>query len=144
MTSPPFYFGEKSELKLVTCHLDLQTVMRSVIQFYDISIIWGYRNEEQQSICYEAGNSTKKYPNSKHNHLDKNAEPLSLAVDVAPWFEESPHIRWNYEEEFIFLAGRVLQIADMLDISITWGGDWDRDGNQHDQHFNDLGHFELS
>ena len=139
----PFYFGERSEAKLITCHKDLQVVMRSVIQFYDIAIIWGWRGEELQNHFFDIGTSTKAWPDSTHNTTDEDGQPLSRGVDIAPWFDSRPHIRWNNANEFTQLAGRVLQVADMLSIPLTWGGDWDRDDDLNDQTFYDLGHFQL-
>ncbi|MFQ5990813.1 MAG: hypothetical protein ACE5NA_00110 [Nitrospiraceae bacterium] len=41
-------------------------------------------------------------------------------------------------------GGFVLGVAEMMDIPIRWGGDWDGDRTFRDQNFNDLSHFELS
>ncbi len=138
-----FYFGNRSEANLDTCHVDLITVARTLIQFYNVSVIWGWRDEEQQNLAYALGNSTKRFPESKHNHLSENGQPLSMAMDLVPWHNSRPHIRWRNEKEFAQMAGRVLQIADMLDITLIWGGDWDSDDDLYDQSFNDLGHFGL-
>lgn len=62
----------------------------------------------------------------------------SLAVDVAPW-----PIDWNDKNRFYHFAGRVQGIAQMFNIKIRWGGDWDSDNDLKDQNFYDLPHFEL-
>ena len=46
-------------------------------------------------------------------------------------------------KHFYFLAGIIKAIANKRNIKIRWGGDWDDDNDFKDQHFNDLGHFEL-
>ena len=138
-----FYFGERSESNLATCHPDLVTVARAVIEYHNITVVWGWRDKEQQNLAYDIGNSTKKWPESKHNKMGKMLKPLSEAMDLAPWFNIKPHIRWGNEDEFIFMAGKVLQVADMLGIPLIWGGDWDKDDDLHDQTFFDGGHFEI-
>ena len=35
-------------------------------------------------------------------------------------------------------------VADMLGVSIRWGGDWDKDYDEKDERFRDLPHFELT
>lgn len=125
-------FAKHSEDKLNTCDKRLQTILRTVIQFYDFTIIWGGRNETQQNKLYDDGKSKLKYPNSKHNTVP------SLAVDVAPY-----PIDWNDLPRFYVLMGRIKQVADMLDIPIRGGDDWDDDDITKDNKFNDLGHVEI-
>ena len=134
--------------RLATVHQDLQAVCRSVIRFYDFSVIWGFRGEAAQNECYAMGTSNAKWGQSKHNnrivHLDAPEEPCSLAVDIVPYYPDRPHIRWDQHEEFIHLAGYMQMAAAVLDTKVRWGGDWDRDHDLHDinKPF-DLAHFEL-
>ena len=127
-----YYFSKQSESHLITCDENLQRLMRTVIQIFDISIIRGYRDEETQNEAYRQGFSTKQYPHSKHN-----VNP-SLAIDIAPY-----PIDWKDNERFYYLAGFVGMAAYLLNIPIRWGGDWDRDYDLHDQTLYDFGHFEL-
>ena len=72
------------------------------------------------------------------------ANPRSRAVDIAPWNPVPPHIRWNNEREFVFLAGRMVQAARSIGVKLRWGGDWDMDNDLYDLNKPfDLGHFEL-
>jgi hypothetical protein len=138
------YFYSRSSLdKLYTCHLDLQTILLKLIEVVDVKIIWGWRGEELQNQFFEAGTSEKAWPNSLHNTLDKDNKPCSLAVDIAPYYPQAPHIRWNDHEGFIYVAGYFMGIAHMLDIKVRNGNDWDGDNNLHNQRFFDRGHFEL-
>lgn len=130
-------FGRTSKTRLSTCHEDLQKLFNEVIKYYDCSILNGHRGEEEQNEYYRMGTSTKKFPESKHNTYP------SLAVDVAPYFAEAPHIRWEDKEKFYHFAGYVQAVADQMGIKIRSGSDWDRDGDLHDQTFMDLPHFEL-
>ncbi len=126
--------------KLETCHEELIAVCRAVIPVYDHTIIWGLRNEEQQNALYPVY-TTKLWPDSRHN--SKDPEGLSNAVDMAPWHSRLPHIRWENEREFVFLAGHVMLAAAAIGVKLRWGGDWDEDKDLYDinKPF-DLGHFE--
>ncbi len=124
-------FGKTSLEKLATCHPDLQKLFGEVIKHYDCTIIEGHRSDEDQLKAFNAGKSKIK---SGGNH---NQTP-SLAVDVVPW-----PVDWNDKNRFYHFAGRVQGIAQMLNIKIRWGGDWDSDNDLKDQNFYDLPHFEL-
>jgi len=51
------YFSQLSNLKLMSCHDDLQEVCNRAIKIYDFSVICGHRNEKEQN---EAFNATPK------------------------------------------------------------------------------------
>ena len=126
------YYGERSERRLVTVKEELQRVCRSVIQYYDHTIIRGYSGEVEQNDIFSRGFSMKEFPDSKHN-----TNP-SDAVDLAPY-----PIDWNDINRFILLAGMMLQSGFLLGIPLRWGGDWNRNMVMKDQKFMDWGHFEL-
>lgn len=128
-------FGEKSTRNLNQCHPDLFMVMQAVVKKFDCSIITGHRTELEQNLAYDSDASTKRWPDSKHN------QKPSIAVDVIPYPFKSED--WADTERFNRMAGYILGVADMLNIQIRWGGDWDRDNDTDDQKFNDLVHFEL-
>jgi peptidoglycan L-alanyl-D-glutamate endopeptidase CwlK len=136
------HFGRSSLERLATVDGRLVEVCHAVIPHHDFTIIWGSRGELAQNRAYDGGFSLKRWPNSKHNV----APPvLSPAVDIAPWYADAPHIRWDCPEEFIHLAGYMRQAAGVLGIPIIWGGDWDSDRDLHDRNKPfDLGHFELA
>lgn len=136
-------FSSRSERKLATLHPDLQTVMRRGIIYFDFTIVDGFRGEEKQNEAFETGRSTKPWPESKHNNTDEEGNPLSLGVDIAPWFKEEPHIRWNKPGSFIYVCARLVQIGIDINVPVRWGGDWDMDTELYDQNFNDWGHLEL-
>jgi len=127
------FFGKQSEENLATCHEDLVSVARTVIQVFNFSVICGKRDKVAQNAAFFANLSTKMFPMGKHN-----TEPKSEAMDVAPY-----PIDWNDRERFIYLAGYMMMAAYLLGIKIRWGGDWDSDTNMKDQTFFDLGHFEI-
>jgi peptidoglycan L-alanyl-D-glutamate endopeptidase CwlK len=125
-------FGMLSEQRLATCDERLQRVMRELIKLYDVTILFGHRDEAAQNEAFKNGATTKRWPDSKHNRLP------SLAVDVAPW-----PVDWKNIPRFWFMGGLVLGIAQQLNIQLRWGRDWDRDMDFNDQHLNDFPHFEL-
>jgi peptidoglycan L-alanyl-D-glutamate endopeptidase CwlK len=131
-------FCEKSKSNLKTCHFDLQIIFNNVIKYFDCSIICGHRNFEDQDKAYQAGLSQLKFPNSSHNLMP------SLAVDAAPY-----PIVWTDVNRIRYFAGFVMGVAETLRLQkiithkLRWGGDWDRDTELKNNHFNDLVHFEL-
>ncbi len=130
-------FSQRSLERLATCDPRLQEILTKAIEIYDFTILQGHRSKEEQDKAFAEGRSKVKWPNSKHNTYP------SKAVDIAPWFSEQPHIRWDDRESFVYLAGIIKGIAHSLGYTIRWGGDWDRDNDLKDQTFNDLPHFEL-
>ncbi len=138
-------FGTRSYRRLRTCAPELQTICEHLVNSYDITIVSGRRNEKEQERLHREGFSQKRYPATKHN-----SEP-SQAVDIAPYiagrivFGNGKALGSSRKElaEIYLMAGRFLQIAHYLNIKIRWGGDWDQDGHNYDNRFNDLFHFEL-
>ena len=127
-------FGARSKLRLSTCHPKIQDVMNEAIKFIDFTIIYGYRNEADQTAAYEARPQRSQVPWPKSTH---NTDP-SEGIDVAPY-----PIAWDDRERFTLLAGVILGMAFLMGIELRWGGDWDRDTEVKDNKFDDLGHFEL-
>ncbi len=138
-------FGRASRERLDDVDPRLVQICEEVIKVRDFTIVSGFRGKDKQNAIFESGASKKQWPNSKHN---KNAagglSPPGCAVDVAPWFAEEPHIRWDDDNEFIYLAGAFHQAASSLGYGLRWGGNWDQDDDViDDQTFQDLGHYEL-
>ena len=119
-------FGTRSTQELGTCHPKLQQIMREVIKTYDFSVIHGYRDKKLQNKFYRLGTGLK-YPHSLHNNSP------SLAIDIAPW--KNGGINWEDDQEFIILAGKILEKSQELNIKVIWGGLWLR---------KDLGHIGLA
>lgn len=127
-----YYFSELSKQRLGSCDRDLQRVFEEVIKRYDCSVVCGFRSASKQRIAYDTGRSKVQFPDSKHNNYP------SRAVDVVPY-----PVDWDDLGAFYMFAGYVLRVAEEMNISIRYGGDWDGDRKTADQRFNDLGHFEL-
>lgn len=122
--------------RLNTVHPDLQVVVNVVAKRFPIYVVTGHRGKEAQNEAYREGNSTLKYPESKHN------KKPSLAVDIAP-LDEDGSIPWGNINGFYFLAGYAKAVAEMMGIKVRSGADWDGDYRTNDQRFHDPGHLEL-
>jgi len=130
-------FGTRSRERLETCDERLIVLLEVIVVHYDCTIICGHRGEDSQNQAFRDGFSHKRWPDSKHNRLP------SIAVDVAPWFETEPHIRWNDGDSFRVFGGFVMGVASQIGTRLRWGHDWDGDWDLDDQTFYDAPHFEL-
>lgn len=143
-------FSKKSLSKVRTCHIDIQKVCFEAIKIYDFRVLCGWRSKSEQNKAYDAGASKICWPNSKHN-TSKVLHSVAIvsdshAVDIAPYFTKKPHIRWDDEFAFIYLAGHMMAIAFMLGVELRWGGCWRRDKDvtfNKKNYLHDLVHFEL-
>jgi len=142
-------FGKTSMRRLITCRPLLQELFREVIKVFDCSVLCGLRRKEEQNILFEMDpqRTRCRWPESKHNvEEDKyGVEALSLAIDVAPYYTEKPHIRWDEDSlhRWYYFGGLVVGISKKIGIPVRWGGDWDMDTYVLDQELMDLPHFEL-
>lgn len=126
------HFGATSLTRLATCDERLQRIMIELIRQFDVTILQGYRSQQEQEKACKEGRSKLNWPRSKHN------QHPSIAVDVAPF-----PIDWEDRERFFYMAGLIMAIANFMGIELRFGGDWDMDGDFTDQRFDDLPHFEL-
>lgn len=133
-------FSIKSKQRLYTCDPQLRKVLDFVIQFYDITILKGIREKEEQDQAFAQGHSKVKWPDSKHNVVPPRI--YSKAVDLAPYpFNHGNPTREDIER-FMFIAGFILGVAESMGVKLRWGGDWNGDF-QFTEDFQDLFHFEL-
>lgn len=130
-------FSENSLKELKTCHTKLQELLKEAINEFNFSVIEGHRGEERQNRLYREGKSKLRYPDSKHND-----EP-SLAVDIAPYYPEGPHIRWDNHKDFVLLHGYLQGLAVSQGVTIRSGVNWDMDNTVSDTEFYDWPHIEL-
>ena len=132
-------FSQVSKDRLATCSFELQLLFNYVIQFYDCTVVCGFRTKVDQEKAFDDGLSKVHYPGT---HSTKP----SIAVDVAPY--ESNGIDWSKTQSAHF-AGFVMGIADLLfkqgllKHKIRSGADWNSDNNIDDTTFWDANHFEL-
>lgn len=131
-------FSAVSKARLMTCHPELQLLFFEVVKYWDCTILEGHRTQEEQERAFKMGNTTKHYPNSKHN-----SKP-SLAVDVMPY-----PLDWRDIPRCYYFSGFVLGMAESLyqsqkmRLKIRHGADWDSDRMVNDHQLIDVPHFEL-
>lgn len=145
----PFHRRGKSGLMFAGLHpLLQQTHDKAGLIGFDHHIIQGYRDPVAQLAAYKAGLSKAKPGQSPHNFnpalgddwipypflpLDPHADKDTAAGD--PW-HNIPAFRGGAH---VFIGA-----GHILGIPITWGGDWDGDGDEHDQSLFDGDHIELT
>ncbi|MBV6514154.1 MAG: hypothetical protein FMNOHCHN_03744 [Ignavibacteriaceae bacterium] len=115
--------GKKSWNKLKTCDERLQKLVEEVSKRMDITVLCGFRGEEDQNKAFAEKKSKLQFPDSKHNKLP------SLAVDIAPY-----PIDWNDIKQFEAMCDLVEDTAHDLGIKIRLGRDFS---------FKDYPHVEL-
>lgn len=129
-----FKFSQRSLENLDTCDSRLKQLALKVIEGRDCACVWGYRGEADQNTAFAAKQSTKKFPDSKHNVFP------SKAMDLVPCINGK--ISWNTEQAYQF-NGYVMRIVEELGLPIKSGADWDMDHDVTDQKLHDPCHFEI-
>ena len=133
-----YKFSKKSLTVYNTLHQDLQKILDEMIQYFDITLICGYRDMKEQNEAYNSGKSKTPWPKSNHNKYP------SRAVDIALY-----PINYEDKESFYMLAGAFMAIGlrlkseNKITLSPRTGADWDRDGQTVDEKFCDIGHMEV-
>jgi len=151
-------YSQSSTKKLLTCHPDLVTVMEYVVDYFDNTIVYGYRSPREQFILYQKGRKydviNRKWdivdPGKVVTYLDgyiklsKHNKSPSMAVDAVAY----PIDREDKKRQ-LYLAGYVMGVAQklyddgMIGHRVRCGCDWDMDTQVKDETFEDLYHFEL-
>lgn len=116
----PQYSRNSQERKL-TCNWRLQQIADKLVDFYDNTILYGFRDRETQERLFNEGKSKLHFPKSAHNRYP------SRAIDLQPY----PYPYTNTREEMMFMRGMVYAIANELKIKLKSTINWD------------LFHFEL-
>ncbi|MFB6456982.1 M15 family metallopeptidase [Chitinophaga sp. Hz27] len=134
-------FGERSINNLKGVHPNLVKVMTEAIKNtpIDFAITEGVRTIARQQKLYAQGRSRPgvRVTNAdgivnKSNHQAKS-DGFGYAVDLYPCINGKVEI--NAVNELKTIAAHIKSVAIILNIPITWGGDWKSP--------NDLPHFEL-
>ncbi len=100
---------------------------------FEHQIIVSYRDPVAQLAAFKAGKSKAKPGQSAHNFKP------ARAFDFIP----HPFAGWNSIPPFRNGAHVFLGVGHTLGIELTWGGDWDGDGDERDQTLFDADHIEL-
>ena len=121
-----FYLSERSEKALKGVDVDLVKVIRTAIvdSPYDFVITEGLRSAERQ----EEMRRTKKSQVKHSKHQD------GLAVDIM-CYDENGNGTWEHKY-YNAVAAHIKKIAEVNEVEIEWGGDWQR--------FVDAVHFQVN
>jgi len=137
---------EKSRDKLATCTDRLQMLFYTVDARYPCNISDGHRSPERQKELFLAGKSKVEF--SKHNYMPSravDAQPLPVNFG-GPLINTDGTLNGENLSallRFYRFSGYVHGVADVLDVPLRSGDDWDGDQDIDDQTFNDLNHFEI-
>ena len=123
-----YKFGKRSRERLKGVDARLVNDLNELIKIMDVTIIEGLRSKERQEQLLAQGKTKTKY--SKHIE--------GKAVDLAPY-----PIDWEDREMFHYMGGMLRGLGKAMGVNIRWGGDWDSDGDIHDNKFDDLVHVEI-
>ncbi len=149
-------YSSRSRKRLETCHPNLQKLFNEIIKHYDCTIIEGSRSDKKQKQLYSQDKTRADGVTKKSKHQVTAEEPLSFAIDVAPYpipnnwgvIDLKNRNKINYQArelaEFYYFVGFVKGVANQLNIKIISGADWNNNNNLNDQTFFDLTHFELT
>ncbi len=116
-------FGAKSLAKLAEVHPDLQAIAEELIKVMDVTILCGFRNEQEQQAAFVNGTSKLQWPRSKHN------KQPAMAIDLAPY-----PVDWKDLSRFAAMCNQIERIAAEQGIKIRLGRDFS---------FKDWPHLEL-
>lgn len=121
-----YKWGKKSLERLKECDDRIQDLAKLMLarSAFDLTVICGYRGEEEQNKAYAEGKSNARFGQSKHNHKP------SLAMDIAPY-----PINWDAKDyRWQEMAKNAFWCASQLGFEITWGGNFS---------FKDMPHIEI-
>ena len=71
-------YSVQSWERLQSCHEDIVKVFIEISDYFDVTMLCGYRGEQEQNAAYPKYTNVK-YPNSKHNKIP------SFAIDAIPY-----------------------------------------------------------
>jgi peptidoglycan L-alanyl-D-glutamate endopeptidase CwlK len=138
-------YGTSSNAKLDSCHEEIGRVMRRAIKMtpihIDLTIVHGFRDKALQNGL-DPRFTNARWPSSYHNAEDEDGNPMSEAVDFAPLINGK--IPWKDTPIFCYVAGIIYAAAELEGVKLTWGNDFDNDGDTTDQSLADVGHFQRT
>lgn len=126
-----FKFSQRSLNNLKGIHPNMVRLMNEAIKTapIDFVITEGVRTAQRQQELFKQGRSKCDGIKKKSNHQVKS-DGFGYAVDLYPL-----PVDYNNKQAFKTLAGHIKQVANRLNIKISWGGDW--------KSFVDMPHYEL-
>jgi peptidoglycan L-alanyl-D-glutamate endopeptidase CwlK len=105
-------------------------VVRAIrVTSVDFTVFEGVRSMDRQVELVRSGRS--KTMDSRHL--------VGKAVDLPSWHGYPKWDRIDAQQ----IANAMFQSAKECGVTLRWGGDWNMNGDQTDESFRDLVHFEL-
>jgi len=132
-------FSERSLRNLEGVHPDLVRVVHKALEIceVDFTVVEGVRTLETQRKYFERGASKTM----KSRHLVQ-ADGFAHAVDIYPYYAGSVQVHAPFAK-FRAIADAIREAARQLCVNVTWGADWDRDGDTGDERFVDAPHYQI-
>lgn len=132
-------FGRGSKARLAECDPRLRAFAEGVLDEvpFDLSVPegGGYRGRAAQEAAFQSKASRAHFGQSPHNRFP------SMAVDLVV-LDSVGKPTWDWDLYHV-LGAAMKKVADAQGLSITWGGDWDKDGRTDDERLPDGPHAEL-
>ena len=132
-----YKLSKASNDRLSTCDPRIQEIVKQSIKTspldFGIPRFGGMRTAEEQKKLFIQGLS------QLDGTVRKSYHQTGLAFDIYAYVGKAS---WN-AKHLTLIAGHIIGTANRLGYKLTWGGDWDSDGDYSDQKFNDLVHFQL-
>ena len=155
-------WGANSIAQRATSDPVLNEIGDVVLQIKNHSVVKGHRGEIEQHQAFVDGHSQLDWPDGNHNAYPSRAQdirtypsPPAIEFDKDPDKMSMQELRAEVKslrrmakdqplrEEQLYLLGLYKGVAEMMDIGIRTGADWDRDGEILDNGFDDFFHVEL-
>lgn len=115
----PYKLSKSGEDRLKQCCPEIQSVIKEVLYYRDITILCCYRSKEDQEKMFMQGTSKAHAGQSAHNYLP------SLAIDVIPYPIPMKDGEWDSNaSDWKDLSDLIFDIAKTKGVDLTWGGNW--------------------
>lgn len=113
-------------------------VLRAIeITEQDFTVIEGVRSIQKQREYFNKGASKTM----KSYHLVQD-DGYGHAVDIYPYYDGSVQVNAPLRR-FRLIKEAMFDAAREIGIHITWGADWDGDGDTSDERFVDSPHYQI-
>lgn len=106
------YYASRSLCNLSTASWNLQRVFQEVAKDYNCTVLCGFRGKSEQEKELAEGDSDAAWGESAHNSYP------ARAVDVMPYYETKPHIRYDDIVELRVFRNYVNYIAGELGVEL--------------------------
>ena len=92
-------------------------------------IVCAFRDESAQNEAFRTAKSKFIWPHSNHNKWP------ARAVDIMPWFDTVPNIRWDNTDAILNMIKEIKLEAYRQNVKLIYGAEWS---------MRDWSHIELS